>query len=116
MISLKSPQIVEKSWGHEVIIHNDERYCGKILVIKKDQRISLQYHLRKSETWYILRGQGTLVTIDAEQGVERELSVAPGQVVEIPSGAIHQLIAREDLELMEVSTQHFDNDTYRIRK
>ena len=29
------PNRVEKEWGYELIIHNDEKYCGKILFIKK---------------------------------------------------------------------------------
>ena len=29
----------EKAWGHELWIINDEKYCGKLLVFKKTQRI-----------------------------------------------------------------------------
>jgi mannose-6-phosphate isomerase-like protein (cupin superfamily) len=116
VISLSSPEIVQKVWGHEVIIHNDERYCGKILVIKAGHRISLQYHLLKTETWYIHSGKGMLRTVDTAAGLESEQPVERGLVVEIPRGSIHQIEALEDLELIEVSTQHFDDDTYRIRK
>ena len=36
------PKIVQKGWGEEVWIHNDEEYCGKILRFLK-QVISFLY-------------------------------------------------------------------------
>lgn len=42
---------VPKDWGWERIIWNDEKYCGKILFIKKGSCISLQYHKLKDETF-----------------------------------------------------------------
>ena len=27
---------VEKGWGHEIIFENNELYCGKLLVFRKD--------------------------------------------------------------------------------
>ena len=32
---IKQPQRVEKNWGYELWIHNDEEYCGKSLVFPK---------------------------------------------------------------------------------
>ena len=43
------PIKVDKDWGYELIIHNDEKYCGKILFIKKGHCISLQFHKKKTE-------------------------------------------------------------------
>lgn len=39
----------EKAWGHELWIINNELYCGKLLVFKKDKEFSMHYHLLKDE-------------------------------------------------------------------
>ena len=33
-IDVKPPKRVEKNWGYELWIHNDEEYCGKLLVFE----------------------------------------------------------------------------------
>lgn len=40
----------------------------------------------------------------------------PGHVKNVPPGTVHQLFALEDSTLIEISSQHFDEDTYRISK
>ena len=40
----------------------------------------------------------------------------PGDMKEIPPGLVHQMLALETSELFEFSTQHFDTDSYRIKK
>ena len=45
------PKIVQKGWGEEIWIHNDEEYCGKILrFFKKGNKFSLHYHIIKKES------------------------------------------------------------------
>ena len=45
-----------------------------------------------------------------------ELILNPGENFHIYRGLRHQMIALEDSELFEFSTQHFDEDSYRIVK
>ena len=40
-------EIHEKAWGHELWIINNEFYCGKLLVFKKDKEFSMHFHLLK---------------------------------------------------------------------
>ena len=35
---------VEKVWGHEEWIANNDKYCGKKLVVKKGFRCSMHHH------------------------------------------------------------------------
>ena len=46
----------------------------------------------------------------------KELVLNPGENFYIYTGLRHQMIALEDSELFEFSTQHFDEDSYRIVK
>ncbi len=113
-----SPIKIGKKWGHELIIHNDERYCGKILFIKKGCCISLQSHKLKTETFYLQSGE-LLCKFSAEESYISPdqievVKMKPGDVKEIPVGYVHQVFAIEDSTIIEFSTQHFDDDTYRL--
>lgn len=107
---------IPKGWGHELILVNNEKYCGKILVFKKGCQFSLHYHLIKQETWYVQKGEFLFTSIDTEIGLNTTKILKVGDVVTIPIGMPHQLYARTEGEIIEISTQHFDFDSYRIQK
>jgi mannose-6-phosphate isomerase-like protein (cupin superfamily) len=112
------PKIVKKVWGEEIWIHNDEEYCGKLLRFhNKGSKFSMHYHIVKKESWYVGRGSFEYKFIDTNTAVEDSIIVNEGTCITIERGMPHQLIALEDnSEIFEVSTQHFDEDSYRIRK
>tara|TARA_Y100001972_G_C7505718_1_gene255757 strand:+ start:184 stop:546 length:363 start_codon:yes stop_codon:yes gene_type:complete len=111
------PKIVQKGWGEEVWIHNDKEYCGKILrFFKAGSKFSLHYHIIKKESWYVGRGSFKYISLDTEKGIEHTEVINEGTCLTIERGKPHQLIALEDMsEIFEVSTEHFDEDSYRIR-
>ena len=108
-------RIVPKGWGREVWIANNEKYCGKILEIKKGKRCSLHYHAIKTETFFLRAGR-LLVRVkeSADAPVLEEFEIGPGQCMDVPIGLVHQMEALEDAELYEFSTQHFDSDSHRL--
>lgn len=107
---------IPKGWGHELVIVNNEKYCGKILVFKKGCSFSMHYHIIKQETWYVNKGIFKFYWINTDNGEFNMKIMQKGDVVTIPIGQPHQLFAVEDGEIFEVSTQHFDSDSYRIWK
>jgi len=113
-------KFVPKDWGWEKIIENNELYCGKILFIKKGHCISLQYHKIKDETFFILSGE-LLAKFSEENTSNNFLDIVavkmlPGDVERIRPNKIHQLFAVEDSTIIEISTTHYDDDTYRLSK
>lgn len=46
----------------------------------------------------------------------KEITMLPGDSFHVYTGLRHQMIALEDSELFEFSTQHFEDDSYRIQK
>jgi mannose-6-phosphate isomerase-like protein (cupin superfamily) len=115
LISTKC-EVVPKGWGHEFIIHNDEEYCGKILVFYKGSKFSMHYHIKKKETWYVNEGSFLFNWIDTDTAEKHTNTLHKGDVVTIPRGMPHQLEALENSEIFEISTQHFDTDSYRVEK
>jgi mannose-6-phosphate isomerase-like protein (cupin superfamily) len=115
-VDVKKPKMVKKNWGYELWIHNDSDYCGKLLVFNsKGNKFSMHYHLKKKETWYVQSGEFHFWWIDIENGVLNYQLLSVGDSVLIERGLPHQLIALEDnATIFEISTQHFDEDSYRI--
>ena len=107
---------VPKGWGEELIIENNEMYCGKLLIFKKGCRFSMHYHLIKDETWYVNEGEFIYRWIDTETAETIEQKLKVGDIVRQRVGQPHQLIALTDGVVFEVSTQHFDEDSYRVWK
>ena len=108
-------KIVPKGWGKELWIHNDEKYCGKVLVLNKGKQCSLHFHIKKQETFYVTRGLVQMELIEKD-GIKTVLEMNPGDVVEIAPGLVHRFVGLEDSEIMEFSTEHFDEDSYRVEK
>ena len=106
---------VDKAWGYELWIHNTPEYCGKLLVFKKDARFSMHYHVIKEETWYISKGEFTYIWINTQTAQKHIEEIKEGDIVHLKQGQPHQLIAlTEGATVFEVSTQHFDEDSYRV--
>ena len=116
-ITKKLPvEIVPKGWGKEIIFVNNDEYCGKILCFNKGKKFSMHYHVLKKETWYVAKGKFILTWIEPEGGVIHTEYMNVGDVITNERGEAHQLEAVEDSEVFEVSTKHYDNDSYRIWK
>lgn len=116
-------KIVPKLWGEERWIRNDGLYCMKELLLKVGCHCSLHYHKKKTETFYVVHGRvmleypgaegigssprdGTLIMCDV---------LSLGQVVTLHPGDVHRFRALSHTAmLIECSTQHFEDDSYRL--
>lgn len=110
----KKPQEHKKGWGKELWIANDEKYCGKILVLQKGKKCSIHYHKIKDETFYILEGKVKMELYPNGYPSEPEIiEMNQGDVLHLPIGLAHRFFGLEDSQIMEISTQHFEEDSYR---
>jgi len=115
----KTPDMtyVKKGWGFERWIINKPEYCGKLLFFEKGKRCSWHRHVLKDEVFYLQSGK-MIVKFSEHDDIDRadEIILEAGQNFYIYPGLRHQMIALEDSELFEFSTEHFDSDSYRIQK
>ena len=110
-------KFVVKGLGHELWIVNKPEYCGKLLFFKEGKRCSWHYHKVKDEVFYLQSGKMLVKYSDDDDiNFSKELLLNPGDNFHVYIGLRHQMIALEDSELFEFSTQHFDSDSYRIQK
>ena len=110
-------EIHPKGWGYEKWIVNKPEYCGKLLFFNKGKKCSWHFHKLKDEVFYLQSGK-LLVKYSDEENLEtaKELILNAGDSFHVYIGLKHQMIALEDSELFEFSTQHFEDDSYRIIK
>ena len=115
-MEIKMPTLVKKVWGHELIFHNTDEFCGKLLVFPKPGKsFSMHYHMLKNEAWYVQSGSFEFEWIDTEEGQLYHETLHSGQCVDITTGQPHRLTSMVSNSIIfEVSTQHFDSDSYRI--
>ena len=105
--------IVPKGWGEELIIENNDMYCGKVLVFNSGCKFSMHYHMINDETWYVEYGEFIYRWLDTETAELHEIILREGDVVRQRPGQPHQLEAITNGRIFEVSTHHEDSDSYR---
>ena len=102
---------VDKPWGYELRFVRSERYAGKVLFIKAGSQLSLQYHEKKDEAFFVQTGILELVLgRGADQTV---VKMGPGDSRHIAPGTVHRFRAVTDTLLFEVSTPELE-DVVRI--
>jgi len=108
----KEVKRVPKPWGHEIIWAHTERYVGKILHINAGHALSVQYHERKDETVYLLRGELKywVKVGDAMQ----DMHLREGDAFRITPNTIHYMEAVTDCDVLEASTPELD-DVIRLK-
>ena len=99
---------IQKVWGKELIIANTEKYAGKILVIDKRAISSLHQHLKKDETFLCIEGK-VILTV----GNETHCLGPYSDPVHIPPGSWHVFKGLENSKIVEVSTEHKEEDVER---
>ena len=86
----------EKSWGSFTVLDVQEDSMTIKVVLLPGHRLSYHSHQHRNEVWTVMSGQGCVV-IDGMKRVVR-----PGDVITMPAGCKHTVIADTELKLMEV--------------
>lgn len=95
--------ITKKPWGEEHLFAETGRYAGKLIFIKKGRRLSLQFHKKKEESFYVLSGI-MKISLGPDAQHLKTRTVKPGGVVHLPPKTVHRTAAVTDCCLIEVST------------
>ncbi len=96
-------KIIKKPWGEERLFALCGKYAGKLIIIRKGHRLSLQYHKFKEETFYILEGM-LRCRFGPKKGPMKCRILKPGGILHLPPLTIHRSEALEDTRMIEVST------------
>ncbi len=115
-ISFLKSESHPKAWGEETWWVNNDKYCAKSLKFSAGKEFSDHYHWVKEETWICVSGELVLEYYDLANADRLTKKIRPGDVVHVPPGNPHKLMAITDAVIWEVSSKHFESDSYRIGK
>lgn len=116
-------KIVNKTWGYELWIENNDLYCGKHLHVIPEKWCSVHYHKNKKETFYVINGE-LLIQLWYNCHIEHfdvnekftNVILKKGQSLTIDTMTPHRFTSALDYscDFIEISTHHDDNDSYRL--
>lgn len=102
----------KRPWGHfDRFCQNDNSCTVKLLHVKPNEELSLQYHEKRNEFWRVLEGNPVIVIGD------RITKAKAGAEFFIPHHTEHQIISQDyPVQILEISFGEFDEgDIIRIK-
>jgi len=90
---------VHRPWGSYTILDEGPGFKVKRITVSPGSRLSLQKHARRAERWVVVGGV-PVITIEAERR-----PYAPGEIAQIPLGAVHRLENEGSVDAIIIETQ-----------
>jgi len=114
--ALYKPDFVKKGWGYELWAIN-LGYCGKVLFFERGKKCSWHKHKIKDEAFFLIEGL-LYIRFSEDDDLENaeEVIMHPGDCFHVSTGLYHQMEGIEDSKLLEFSTTHREDDSYRSVK
>lgn len=105
---MKEVKKIEKPWGYERLLEVNPEYVVKELFMKEGNSCSLQYHEKKHETFYVLKGK-----LKFYVGLDKDkleiMFLEEGNHYTIEPLVIHRMEAVVDSLYLESSTNFLDD-------
>ena len=102
----------KRPWGKYTVIKEESNFKLKMIEVNPGQRLSYQYHNKRSEVWTIVEGKGE-VTID-----DKKIFLEYGDSIKIDTKSKHRIFNSSDsiLKFIEVQTGSYfgEDDIVRI--
>ena len=86
----------EKSWGSFRVIDIEDESMTIKVTLKPGRSMNYHSHDRRDEVWTVIAGEGVTVVDGKRQ------KVMPGDVIKLPSGTKHKILATTELKVIEV--------------
>lgn len=86
----------EKSWGSYRVIDVEEGSLTIRITLHAGHRMNYHSHERRDEVWTVVSGTGTTIVEGAAKRVQ------PGDVITMPAGVKHTIVADTELKVIEV--------------
>jgi len=103
-----------KYWGGITTVIDTGAYTSKILRMTPWAVGSMEYHLVKSESYYVLEG-GVVVIFRVGRACDNAVPLRAGDTINIPRGMVHQSVTGESgCVIIETSTPDSARDSYLI--
>lgn len=101
-----------KPWGYELLIEKNNKYMFKKLYMKAGHRCSLQYHNKKKETIFILKGKLKISYGLNRKNLKNKIFNI-GDTITLKPKIIHRMTALKNTLYLEASSPEL-NDVIRL--
>lgn len=91
-------RFAEKSWGSFRVMDVGKISMTIKVTLNSGHRMNYHSHERRDEVWTVISGSGKAILDETERRVQ------PGDVITMPAGCRHTIIADTELQLIEVQT------------
>ena len=102
----------EKSWGSYRVLDAENKSLTVKVTLNTGHSMNYHSHLERDEVWTVISGIGRTIVDGAER------IVTAGDVITMPKGSRHTVIAETELKMIEVQTGEnisvFDKQKYPI--
>lgn len=118
-MNLDGFKTVDKVWGQEIWLVNNERYCAKLLHINAGWQCSLHMHPVKKETFIVLDGGiGLQLGPTVDCGIQPQIHMVAGESHTLEPGTYHRFWSYTDQPavILEISSTHSDDDVVRLEE
>ena len=109
---IKIKKITQKPWGSYQVLHQQEEFLVKKLIINSGEEISNQFHEHRHEHWVLVSGTIEVILED------KKFKMLSNDHIYIPKGSRHQIINpfAEPAEIIEIQSGRIisEDDIVRI--
>ena len=95
-----------EEWGAAILNCINREYCKKLIILLPKQKHPLHHHLKKEETFQVLYG-----SMDVTIGNEVK-ALKAGDMLTVERGVNHDFSSKEGVIFEEVSTTHYEDDSF----
>ena len=89
----------ERPWGRFYVLHDQPTYKLKRIEVDPGERLSYQYHHKRSESWTIVKGIGS-ITLDGNVKDYKQ-----GETILIPQGVKHRIENKTNKTIVFIEVQ-----------
>ena len=107
---VKNSSLKKKYWGQIITLFSNKNGACKIINMKKESQSSMEFHIRKKENYYINYGKIDL-GIRYGRAKQKTIKLSNKCSFLMLPGTMHMRIARQDTQIIEMSTKDEDNDS-----
>ena len=85
--------VEDRPWGYYEILHEEKNCKVKKITVNPGERLSYQYHQKRSEVWTIIQGEAYMLLNDELQ------LYTYGETIRIPQGVKHRVENKSNEDL-----------------
>ena len=100
----------KKYWGYIKNIFNQNNSCAKEIYMKKNTQSSMEFHIKKKESYYIYDGELD-IGLRYSRAKQKITKLKKNNVFKMLPGTMHMRMAKKDTTILEMSNHDDDSDS-----